>query len=135
MEVYVNTPIRASDYIKFKIKTNLNKSTYWYSDVVYFYLTSLKNSPGFTYETFKDGKPMEIVLNKNTYASYNIQPEKYNFLESTGKCQQKAFYECIALQLDLMELRECPKKCMPIIFSNVGMMNFRCPSPKYENGF
>ena len=72
MEVYVNTPIRASDYIKFKMKTNLTKTSHWYSDVVYFYLTSLKNSPGFTYETFKDGKPMEIVLNKNTYASYHI---------------------------------------------------------------
>ena len=95
-------------------------------DLVYFYLTSLDNSPGFILDKWKDGKTMQIVLNKNTFAAYSIQPERYKYLKQTGKCQQESYYQCIGLNLDQVEFKECPKKCMPNIFSNLGI-NFSTP--------
>ena len=102
----------------------LNKSNSIFSDMVNFYLTSLKNSPGFIYNIWRDGKPMDVVLSKNTYSDYNIQPQQYKFL--SGKCQEESFYECIALKLDKNEFKDCSNKCMPNVFSNLGI-NFTTP--------
>ena len=33
------------------------------SDLVFFYLTSQKNSPGFAFRKWKDGKPLQITIN------------------------------------------------------------------------
>ena len=108
-------------------------------NVVYFYFTSQEESPGVIFDNWKDGKPLVIALNNDTKLEYNIQPERYEFLEQTGNCQQESYYGCIALQFDTIEFdidttefKECSricnndlynitsKKCMPNIFSNLG---------------
>ena len=104
-----------------------NKSKSIFSDMVSFYLTSLKNSPGFIYNIWRDGKPLDVVLNKNTHSDYNIQPEQYKFLEKTGNCQQEPYFQCIAKQLDIIEFKNCSKKCLPYVFSNVTAINFSIP--------
>ena len=90
-------------------------------DGVTLYLTSLKNSPGIAFNRWKDGKPLSAFIFSHHYAGYNIQPELYKFLKQTGKCQDESFYECIASKLDTMEFKGCSQKCMPNIFSNIGM--------------
>ena len=107
-----------------RIQNHQEKSDF--SDLIYFYLTSLNNSPGFILKKWKDGKPILIALNKNNFATYNIQPERYEYLKQTGKCQQESYYQCIGLILDQVEVKECTKKCMPNIFSNLGI-NFSTP--------
>ena len=95
-------------------------------DMAYFTITSKVNSPGIIYETWKDGNPFMITINKNTAARYYIQPEKYRFLSHDKKCQQESYYGCIAKQLDINEFKDCSKKCMPRIFSNLGI-NYSIP--------
>ena len=38
----------------------------------------------------------------------------------TDNCQDESYYECIASQLDKMELDECSNKCIPNTFSILG---------------
>ena len=95
-------------------------------DLAYFTITSLENSPGIIYETWKDGDEFRITINKNTNARYYIQPEKYKFLNLKKKCQQESYYGCIAKQLDTNEFKNCSRKCIPRIFSNIGI-NFSNP--------
>ena len=61
---------------------NLTSSGYW-SDLVYFYITSRKNSPGATFYKWKDGKHLKITMNKNVNIKYNIQPRMFKYLEET----------------------------------------------------
>ena len=95
-------------------------------DLAYFTITSLENSPGIIYETWKDGKALIATINKNTATRYYIQPEKYKFLKNDEKCQEESYYGCIAYQLDTNAFNNCPKKCMPRIFSNLGI-NYSTP--------
>ena len=95
-------------------------------DTAYFTITSNENSPGVIYETWKDGNAFMITLNKNTAASYHIKPEKYKFFSDGKKCQQNSYYGCIAKQIDINEFKNCSKKCMPRIFSNLGI-NYSIP--------
>ena len=90
-----------------------------FSDLVFFYLTSLENSPGFAYTKWKDGKPLQITINKNNIVGYNVQPQLTKYLKQTGKCQEESYYECIASQFDANEFIKCPKKCIPNVFSNL----------------
>ena len=123
------TPILDENWGRLHIKVihkNQEVGSSSFSDLVYFYLTSLYNSPGFIFDKWKDGKPFHIVLNKNTFVGYNIQPERYEYLTQIGKCQQESYYQCIGLILDQVEVKECTKKCMPNIFSNLGI-NFSTP--------
>ena len=104
-----------------------NKETEGFYESVRFYLTSLKNSPGMAFDNWKDGTPLQIITTENSHTFYNIQPEQYKYLKNNGKCQPESFYECIASKLDEIEFKGCSKKCMPNIFSNIGIMNYRTP--------
>ena len=42
------------------------------------------------------------------------------YLTKSGKCQKESYYECIASHLDVIEINECHKKCIPNVFSNLG---------------
>ena len=95
-------------------------------DLAFITITSLQNSPGTIYETWKDGKALMVTLNKNKIARYYIQPEQYEFLRHDEKCQEESFYGCIAIQLQMNGLNHCSKKCMPRIFSNLGI-NYSIP--------
>ena len=44
----------------------------------------------------------------------------------TDKCQEESYYECIATQVDMMELDECSNKCIPNTFS-ILETNFSTP--------
>ena len=97
-----------------------NSTSYQFSQIVRFHLTSQVNSPGFSNGQWKDGKPLIITMNKNNFVIYNIQPQKTKFLELTGKCQKESYFECITRQFDKMEINNCPRKCIPKVFSNLG---------------
>ena len=97
---------------------NNNKSS-WKNDNIRLCFTSIKNSPGFTPNFWKDGKPLHFVISKNTRTRISIQPEEYLFLEKNGKCQQESYYECIISRFDTGEFKECPKKCIPLAFANI----------------
>ena len=103
-----------------QIYTKLENKTEKFSDLVYFYLTSRDNSPGFTYFKWKDGLPLQLTINKNNYIKCNIQPRMTKYLTKSGKCQKESYYECIASHLDVIEINECHKKCIPNVFSNLG---------------
>ena len=60
-----------------------NKTNAAWSDLVYFYITSRKNSPGATFYKWKDGKHLKITMNKNVNIKYNIQPRMFKYLEET----------------------------------------------------
>ena len=96
------------------------------SDLVFFYLTSQKNSPGFAFRKWKDGKPLQITINKNNIVGYNVQPQLTKYLKQTGKCQEESYYECIASHFDENEFVKCPNKCIPNVFSNLGK-NYSSP--------
>ena len=51
-------------------------------DLAFFTMTSVENSPGIIYETWKDGKALRATINKNSATRYFIQPEKYKFLRN-----------------------------------------------------
>ena len=95
-------------------------------NIAFFTITSLENSPGIIYETWKDGKALMATINKNVAIQYHIQPEKYKFLEQAENCQEESYYGCIAQQLEKIGFANCSKKCMPRIFSNIGM-NYSIP--------
>ena len=90
-------------------------------DLAYFTITSLENSPGIIYETWKDGDEFRITINKNTNARYYIKPEKYKFMNLKENCQEDSYYGCVAKQLDANEFKNCSKKCIPRIFSDLGI--------------
>ena len=106
--------------IEISIYTMLKKKNNPLSDVIYFYVTSKENSPGFIDATWKDGEPLQIGMKKNTHVSHNMRPQKVKYLEKTSNCQKESYYECIASQLDIIELNECSKKCIPNVFANMG---------------
>ena len=83
------------------------------------YITSQQNSPGFIYRRWKDGKPLIITMNKNTWMTQNIQPQMRKFIQQSDKCQQESYYECLASKFDLMEFNDCSEKCIPNAFSNL----------------
>ena len=99
-----------------KNKTSSSKCT----NTVHFYITSQTNSPGSSFWEWKDGKPLQMTLDKNSKMKYLIQPQTTKYLEETGECQPKPYYECIASQLDEMEFNNCSNKCIPKAFSNLG---------------
>ena len=114
------TPMLVKNRARVTIHLHINKkdnSTKSHPIIVL--VTSRENSPGFFYWNWKDGQPLEITMNKNTYVKYNIQPQITKYLEETGKCQQESYYKCIASQLDTTEFNECTKKCIPNLFSNL----------------
>ena len=89
-----------------------------FSNVNVFFLTSRKNSPGFFDGGISiDGKPMIITIDKNTSVIYNIQPQITKYIKELGKCQEEPYYDCISSQIDNTEFKECPKKCIPDVFS------------------
>ena len=95
---------------------------------VLFYITSQTNSPGSSFWKWKDGKPLQMSLNKNSYMKYLVHPQTTKYLEETGECQLEPYYECIASQLDEneMEFNKCSNKCIPKSFSNLGR-NYSTP--------
>ena len=109
-----------------KMSTKLKKNSSPLSDLVFFYLTSLENSPGFAFRKWKDGKPLQITINKNNIVGYNVQPQLTKYLKQTGKCQEESYYECMASQFDENEFDKCPNKCIPNVFSNLGK-NYSTP--------
>ena len=117
-----STPIlnKRGSIVDIGIYTKLEKKNETLSDVVIFYLTSQDNSPGFIDSTWKDGKPLQIAIKKDTLVRYNLEPQMTKYLEQMGKCQEEAYYKCIASQIDASEFTECTTKCIPNIFSNLG---------------
>ena len=117
-----STPIlnKRGSIVDIRIHTKLEKKNGILSDLVIFYLTSRENSPGFIDMTWKDGKPLQIVMKKDTFVRYNLQPQMTRYLEQMDKCHKEAYYECIASQLDISEFSECNKKCMPNVLSYLG---------------
>ena len=110
-----NRPIVSLEiYTLFEKKNNL------LPDLVGFFLTSQKNSPGFLDNSWIDGEPLQLSMNKNTAGSYNLRPQKTKYVEKMGNCQKESYYECIASHLDVIEFDECSKKCIPNVFSNIG---------------
>ena len=105
--------------IVIKLITKLQMSENFNSEV-HFYLTSPNNSPGFWAKYWKDGKPFQISMIKNSAVKCNIQAQITNYLRQTDKCQKESFSECMASQIDEIEFNECPKKCMPNAFANLG---------------
>ena len=99
---------------------------------MYFYITSQENSPGGSFYDFKDGKPLQVTMDKNNIVGYNIQPQMTKYLRETGECQEEPYYKCIASQLDLIEINECSNKCIPKIFSNLGK-NYSTPFCQNDN--
>ena len=124
------TPILKKNMVKVEIQMEYyieNKTIpKWWYDQVSFLITSQKNSPGFSLWKWKDGKQMQIAMNKNNFIQYSIQPQIIKYLQENGKCQEEPYYECITSQLDAMKFIECSKKCIPNVFSNLGK-NYSSP--------
>ena len=62
------SPILAKNMAEVEIQVEHNvehKTSYKFSDLVYFYITSHENSPGGAHNDFKDGKPLQVTLDKN----------------------------------------------------------------------
>ena len=114
------TPIleKKRPYVDIQIYKKLDK-TDPLSDLVVFYVTSQENSPGFFDGTWKDGKPLQFAMTKNTFVTYNMQPQSTKYLQQMGKCQKEAYYKCITSHLDVIEFNKCPQKCIPNVFSNM----------------
>ena len=129
------SPILEKNMAKVEIQIEHNvehKTSYKFSDLVYFYITSQENSPGGSFYDFKDGKPLQVTMDKNNIVGYNIQPQMTKYLRETGECQEEPYYKCIASQLDLIEINECSNKCIPKIFSNLGK-NYSTPFCQNDN--
>ena len=124
------TPILKKNMVSVKIKIEYNAENKtirrWSSNQVSFFITSQKNSPGSSFLKWKDGKQLQIAMNKNNHLQYSIQPQIIKYLEETGECQEQPYYECIASQLDAMKSIECSNKCIPNVFSNLGK-NYSTP--------
>ena len=93
---------------------------------VRFIMTSQKNSPGSSFSKWKDGKSLQLTLNKNSFMRYIIEPQMTKYLEETGECQLEPYYGCIGNQLDEMEFNNCSNKCIHKAFSNLGR-NYSTP--------
>ena len=116
------TPIlHKTPEVEIKTYTKLKMKNGAFSDLVIFYLTSQENSPGIFDLTWKDGKPVRIIMDKNTFLQYSLQPLMTKYLEEMGKCQKEPYYQCIASQLDTIEygFSHCSNKCIPDAFSIV----------------
>ena len=124
------TPILKKNMVKVEIQMEYyieNKTIpKWWYDQVSFLITSQKNSPGSSLWKWKDGKQMQIAMNKNNFIQYSIQPQIIKYLQENDKCQEEPYYECITSQLDAMKFIECSKKCIPNVFSNLGK-NYSTP--------
>ena len=73
--------------VEIQIEHNVeHKTSYKFSDLVYFYITSQENSPGGSFYDFKDGKPLQVTMDKNNIVGYNIQPQMTKYLRETGEC-------------------------------------------------
>ena len=123
------TPILEKKMAKVAINvyTKFEEKASTFSKMVFFHLTSLKNSPGFVDGIWKDGKPFQVnVDQKNNIMGYHLQPQMTNYIKKTGKCQEESYYECIASQFDADEFTGCPNKCIPNVFSNLGK-NYSSP--------
>ena len=118
---------RAGADIKIYHKNRNDLYTTPIENIVYFYFTSEEISSGIAFNNWNDGKPLKVALNNNSKIEYDIQPEKYKFLEETGNCQQEPFFQCIAKQLETIEFKNCSKKCLPYVFSNLTAINFSIP--------
>ena len=117
------TPIIKSNMPNVQIQVEYNIENITRSSnmhTIKFYITSKTNSPGSSFLKWKDGKPLQMALNENSKIEYLIQPQMIKYLEETGECQPKPYYECIASQLDEMEFNKCSNKCIPKVFSNIG---------------
>ena len=84
-----------------------------------FEITSLKNSPGFVYSKWQDGRPMVTGMTKNTELVYNIEPRVTKYLPESDKCQKESYYECLTSRLDAGVFNECSGQCIPNTFSNL----------------
>ena len=93
---------------------------------VAFYLTSPDISPGLYNRVWTDGKPFQTSMMKNSIVKCNIQARITNYLKQIDKSQEEAYYECIASKFDAIEFNECPNKCMPNLFANIGK-NYKTP--------
>ena len=112
---------------------NSGEANSWENSHILFTFTSIKNSPGVK-KIWKDGKPLHLILSKNTYTRIDMEAEQYNFLEQKGDCQQESFYECIVSELESSDdFERCSKKCIPIVFSNLGK-NYSTPFCKNDSG-
>ena len=123
------TPIlHKTPEVEIKTYTKLKMKNGAFSDLVIFYLTSQENSPGIFDLTWKDGKPVRIIMDKNTFLQYSLQPLMTKYLEEMGKCQKEPYYQCIASQLDTIEygFSHCSNKCIPDAFSIVSK-NYSTP--------
>ena len=122
------TPILEKKMAKgaINVYTKFEEKASTFSKMVFFHLTSLKNSPGFVDGIWKDGKPFQVNINQNNIMGYHLQPQMTNYIKETGKCQEESYYECIASQFDADEFTGCPNKCIPNVFSNMGK-NYRSP--------
>ena len=113
--------------VQIQVEYNIeNKTGSSNMHTIKFYITSKTNSPGSSFVKWKDGKPLQMALNENSKIEYLIQPQMIKYLEETGECQPKPYYECIASQLDEMEFNKCSNKCIPKVFSNIGR-NYSSP--------
>ena len=116
------TPIldKKRPIVSLEIYTLFEKKNNLLPDLVGFFLSSQKNSPGFLDNSWIDGEPLQLSMNKNTAVSYNLRPQKTKYVQQMGNCQKESYYECIASHLDVIEFDECSKKCIPNVFSNIG---------------
>ena len=117
-----------------KIYHHLRESKPWENDQIKLTITSVMNSPGVR-RVWKDGTPLHFIVRKNTNTRIEMKAERYKFLEQKGECQQESFYECIVSKLELSDdFKACPTKCIPKIFSNLGL-NFSSPfCPYFRSG-
>ena len=70
--------------VEIQIEHNMeNKTSSIFSDLVYFYITSSENSPGVSVYEFKDGKPLQVTMDKNNIVGYNIQPQMTKYLKGS----------------------------------------------------
>ena len=115
------TPIleKKRPYVDIQMYTQLETKNDSLSDLVVFYVTSQENSPGFIDGTWKDGKPLQFAMTKNTFVTYNMQPQSTRYLQQMGMCQNEAYYNCITSELDTIEFNKCSRKCIPNVFSNM----------------
>ena len=123
------TPILDRDrpYAGINMYTKLEMKNGPFSDEVKFCLTSQENSPGFFDMKWKDGRPLRIMLKRNTFVQYSVEPKMIKYLEEMGKCQKESYYECIASQIGTIGFKNCSNKCIPDEFSIVGK-NYSIPS-------
>ena len=119
--ISIGVMLNSDTEVTIEMFTKLEMKSSPFSDIVIVYLTSRENSPGIFDLTWKDGKPVRILLDKNTFVQYSIQAQMTKYLEELVKCQKEPYYECFASQLDAIqyEFNECSNKCIPDVFSIV----------------